>query len=381
MKPFIELSFMPRALASTSKTCFHYLGNISLPGSYVEWSELIVNLTVHLIERYGIGEVRQWFFEVWNEPNLSFFFEGTQEDYFELYGHTARAIKSVDQLLPVGGPSTSNNAWITELIQYCETQGIPLDFISTHHYPTDDPLWSGQVSKEYYDRGVLTQMAVKAKKEGGKYPLYYTEWNSSAKNPDELHDTPYTAALVMKTIIDNMDLVEAYSFWTYTDIFEEGGQFAGEFYGGYGLQTVHGIPKAAYHTFEFLHRMGAQKLPVTKEQETVGMLASVKEEKICIVAYNHHVPDSYIEEQTVSLRIQHKSLTSAKVYLVDEDHGNAYHMWKEIGAPIYPNTKQLEELYASSNAFVFQPDIKIEGEETILEFLLSPHGIAYVELV
>jgi len=160
--------------------------------------------------------MRAWFFEVWNEPNLPFFWAGTKEEYFKLYEAAARAIKSVDSRLRVGGPATSVNAWIPEMIAFCQRSGAPLDFISTHHYPTDDPLWRNQsLSWEdfmkvagQYQRGVLFEMTAKARLEAGKLPLYYTEWNTSAMVPDPLHDEPFSAAMIAKTIAD------AAGWWT-----------------------------------------------------------------------------------------------------------------------------------------------------------------------
>ena len=278
MKPFIELGFMPTALASTDKTCFVYRGNISKPKSYPEWDSLIEQLAQHLVDRYGLDEVRKWFFEVWNEPNLAYFYEGTQEDYFELYDHTAKAIKKVDPLLKVGGPATAINAWLPELIEHCETNGIPLDFLSTHHYPTDDPLWNTGMSIETFfasmkpddpnaeakltahRRDVLSIMLKQAKQEAGKYPLYYTEWNTSSRDTDLRHEVPYSASFVAKNLIDNIGLVDVYSFWTFSDIFEENGQRPGEFYGGFGLMTLHDIPKPVYRVFQLMHELGDERL-------------------------------------------------------------------------------------------------------------------------
>ena len=110
MKPFIELGFMPSVLASGTTTCFHYRANVTPPAHYEEWGGLIKALTQHLVDRYGLEEVRTWFFEVWNEPNLKYFWAGSQQEYFSLYEHAVRAIKSVDGQLRVGGPATSINA-------------------------------------------------------------------------------------------------------------------------------------------------------------------------------------------------------------------------------------------------------------------------------
>ena len=96
MRPFVELSFMPTALASGAKTVFHYRGNVTPPRDYKQWSTLIRTLVAHWVGRYGVQEVSEWFFEVWNEPNLKAFWTGTQKDYFKLYRVTADAIKTVD---------------------------------------------------------------------------------------------------------------------------------------------------------------------------------------------------------------------------------------------------------------------------------------------
>ncbi len=140
MKPFVELGFIPTPFASGTQTCMHYKGNVTLPADYEKWNAFIRKFAEHLIERYGKEEVENWPFEVWNEPNLNFFFDGTQEDYFTLYENTVRALKAVDEKIKVGGPATSANAWIQEFIGCCEKNGVPLDFITTHHYPSDDPL-------------------------------------------------------------------------------------------------------------------------------------------------------------------------------------------------------------------------------------------------
>jgi xylan 1,4-beta-xylosidase len=393
MKPFLELSFMPAALASSDVTCFHYKGNISPPKDYAQWAQFIRLFARHLVDRYGLGEVRNWYFEVWNEPNLNYFFAGTQADYFKLYEHTARSIKEVDVRLPVGGPATAINGWIPELIAYCKQNHVPLDFISTHHYPTDDPLWKNSDirleelfknlnpdSPDRYERGILQKMAVKARREAGNLPLYYTEWNSSAKLPDKIHDYPYTAALAAKTVIDNLGLVDGYSFWTFSDIFEERAQLAGEFHGGFGMQTIHGIPKPVYHTFEFLHQLGKERLSVTAEQETVGMIASAGNDDFRLVAYNHNVLDGAISAQTVRIIIAEKQIAQAEVTMVDQSHGNAYKKWEEIGAPVYPNDEELATLYQAARVSPESIRVFSEGDGSAVEFVLPAHAIAFIKL-
>jgi xylan 1,4-beta-xylosidase len=125
MKPFVELSFMPHALASGNKTIFWWKGNITPPKDYGKWENLIHALVKHWTDRYGEAEVRQWYFEVWNEPNLDIFWSGTQSEYFHLYEVTARAIKEVASSYRVGGPATAGRAWIREMIDFASRTRCP----------------------------------------------------------------------------------------------------------------------------------------------------------------------------------------------------------------------------------------------------------------
>jgi xylan 1,4-beta-xylosidase len=394
MKPFIELGFMPEALASGTQTCFHYKGNVTPPADYHEWEKLIKSLTLHLVDRYGVEEVRSWFFEVWNEPNLSFFWAGTQEEYFKLYQYSTRAIKSVDSRLRVGGPATSVNAWIPQMVEFCQRTGIPLDFISTHHYPTDDPLWrnSGLTMEEFfhqfpggfgkYERGILRKMTRKAKAEAGELPLYYTEWNTSALLPDDIHDEPYAAALGAKTIADNDGLVEGYSFWTFSDLFEEQGQYPKPFHGGFGLLTLHGIPKPAYRVFELLHQMGTHRLKVEEDSgTTVEMLATVDEGRVKFLIYNHQIPGADIREEEVVLHL--RGVVSGQpgfMFRIDNESANPKGKWIAMGCPEYPTREELEEIHQASIPASSEIRPEYNNGGWAFRFKIPPHGVVGITL-
>jgi xylan 1,4-beta-xylosidase len=391
MKPFLELGFMPSALASGTQTCFHYRANVTPPADYAQWGELIQSLARHLVSRYGIEEVRAWFFEVWNEPNLPFFWAGTKEDYFKLYEAAARAIKSVDSRLRVGGPATSVNAWIPDLIAFCQRSGAPLDFISTHHYPTDDPLWRDHsLSWEdfmkvagQYQRGVLFEMTAKARLEAGKLPLYYTEWNTSAMVPDALHDESFSAAMIAKTIADAAGLVDGYSFWTFTDLFEEGGQRAAPFHGGFGLQTVHGIRKPSYRLFELLHKLGDQRLKVESDTATtVEALAVAREGRLTVLVYNHDTPSAAIQEEEVLVNLKGlKTLPPARLVRIDGEHTNPKKKWQALGSPEYPTRDELAQIARASalRASVIRPEAG--GEGCTFRLKIPPHSVAAIVIV
>jgi len=392
MKPFIELSFMPEVLASGSKTIFHYKGNITPPKSYDEWADLVGALARHLVERYGVEEVRKWFFEVWNEPNLDIFWAGTMEEYFELYRHAALAIKKVDSELRVGGPASAIDAWIPELREFCSKNNVPLDFISTHHYPTDAAYGLGLDMEEQMaraGRGVLTEKLRKALEESDPLPVYYTEWNNSPSPRDPYHDIPYNAAFIVKTITDNLkleriDLLKCYSFWTFTDIFEESGFSSVPYHGGFGLLNIHGIPKPSYRAFQLLSLLKGNRLQVEVEEEspTVDCTASADEEGITILLSNHQIPKSPIEAEKVTISINGiKGVKSAVLQRIDETHANPKRAWLEMGAPMYLNKEQIHDLIKASELKDETLNISIDEDGAKAEVLIQPHSVIAIRLI
>jgi xylan 1,4-beta-xylosidase len=383
MRPFVELSFMPTALASGRRTVFHYRGNITPPRDYLQWATLINKLVAHWVERYGISEVREWFFEVWNEPNLEAFWTGTQADYFKLYHHTVHAIKSIDGALQIGGPATAANEWISEFLDYCEKNRLPADFVSTHHYPTDAFGEEGddtltQLAKS--QRSILREQAQDAKRRARGKPLYYTEWNASSNPRDTLHDEPYSAAFVVKTIMEANGLVEGYSFWTFSDIFEENYFPSKPFHGGFGLLNLHGIAKPAYRAFELLHSLGDESLLVDGLHETVDAWVVRGVNKATVLLTNHALPRCQLEKQRVRIQLTNApEPESAHVKRIDEDHANPQRLWKEMGAPEYLSSAQLDILQDESQLKREPLDFEYAEGRIELEVTLPANSVAALE--
>jgi xylan 1,4-beta-xylosidase len=352
MKPFVELSFMPGTLASGDKTVFHYRANVSAPKDYVQWATLIRKLVAHWVERYGLAEVREWFFEVWNEPNLDAFGSGSQDDYFKLYRHTAEAIKSVDSALQVGGPATAANAWIDDFITFCAKSQLPADFISTHHYPTDAFGQPGddtetQLSKSR--RSVLRDETREVRRQAGDRPIYYTEWCTSSNPRDPMHDEPYAAAFVIKTIMEANGLVQGYSYWTFSDIFEENYFPSVPFHGGFGLLNIHGIAKPAYRAFELLHALGTEILAVEGTHSTVDAWVVRGVRSATVLLSNYALPRHPIFMETIQVKLRSTQRpTEATVRRIDSDHANAKRRWQEMGSPEYLDAGVVAELNAAS---------------------------------
>lgn len=382
MKPFVELSFMPSALKSGDKTVFSYLGNVSPPRDYPAWATLIDKLTRHWVARYGLQEVRTWFFEVWNEPNLAEFWSGTQADYFKLYRFTVEAIKAVDASLQVGGPATAKNAWVAEFLDFAEQNHLPIDFISTHHYPTDafgeeSDDTETQLSKS--KRSILREQAKQTAQKAQGKPVYYTEWNASSNPRDPLHDEPYAAAFVVKTILEAHGLVEAYSFWTFSDIFEENYFPSQPFHGGFGLLTLHGIAKPTYRAFQLLHRLGRELLTISGSHETVDAWLVRDENSTTLVLTNHALPRHPINLEQVHIELKPLAQPRAvHIERIDADHANAKKHWREMGEPDYLTTTQVEQLQRASEMNKESLPYQYGNGAIHFDIKLPPHAVAAV---
>ena len=386
MRPFVELSFMPEALASGHVTVFHYRANVTPPADVEAFASLVERLVHHWTERYGLREVREWFFEVWNEPNQPQFWTGTQADYFEMYRATARAVKRVDPALRVGGPATSKNEWIDDLVAYCERERVPLDFVSTHHYPTDAFGETGDDTRQQLAasrRGILREQALDAARRAGGRPLYYTEWNASSNPFFSLHDRPYAAAFAMKSWLDVASVVDGYSFWTFSDLFEEVYFDSRPFHGQFGLLTVHGIAKPTYRAAELLHRAGTERLRVDGGHPTVdGWVTRHDDGRLVVLLTNHALPEHDIAAERVRLLLADApDPATLAVERIDDDHANARRLWETMGEPPHLTFDQVEALHAAS-ALAPEPmpwRRDADGALTI-EIDLPPHAVAALTL-
>ncbi|WP_183557625.1 GH39 family glycosyl hydrolase [Mucilaginibacter sp. SP1R1] len=269
MKPFVEVGFMPGALASGSQTIFWWRGNVTPPRDYQKWNDLVKALVEHWTQRYGKEEVASWYFEIWNEPNLKGgFFTGTQQDYFKLYKETATAIKSVSVNYRVGGPATAGNAWIPEMIDFCTQQKVPIDFISTHDYGVKQGFLdvngnAGTVLSQNKDAIADDMYLSKKQIVQSRMPgleLHYTEWSASYTPADPIHDSYQEAAYILNTVKRAATVVNSMSYWTFTDVFEEAGPRVTPFHGGFGLMNYQDIKKPAYYAFKYLNQLGNTEL-------------------------------------------------------------------------------------------------------------------------
>lgn len=385
VRPFVELSFMPRALASGDTTVFSYAGNVTPPKDYDQWATLIRKLTAHWVKRYGASEVRTWLFEVWNEPNLKAFWTGTQQEYFKLYQCTAAAIKSVDESLRVGGPVTADNQWIPEFLEYCRKSAAPVDFVSTHHYPTDAFGKAGAdtiTQLEHAPRDGMRNEASKARDQAGGLPLYYTEWNISSNPRDPLHDEPFAAAFIMRIVMQARGLVDGYSYWTFSDIFSENYFPSVAFQGGFGLLNLHGIEKPAYRAFQLLHALGTELLEVEGvTHPTVDAWVIRKDKTATIVMTNLAMPRHAIQTELVGVRLSNAPVPRrAWIERIDEDHANPRRLWTKMGEPGSLSPLEVQQLKTASALRQEAQAWEAIGGDVTLKISLPPQSVAAITI-
>src|SRR5579872_238085 len=349
VRPFIELSFMPRALAASLQPhAFWYKPFPSPPKSYEKWEELVYRFAAHLVERYGAGEVEQWYFEVWNEPNIDFWTgQPKRATYFELYDHAARAIKRADPKLRVGGPATAQAAWVDAMIAHSVQANVPLDFVSTHVYANDsaEDVFGTQEQISRRDmvgravRKVYDQVKASARPQ---LPIHWTEYNASYKNEIDVTDSAFMGPWLANNISMCDGLATTMSYWTFSDVFEEQGVVKTPFYGGFGLIAEGGIPKPAFNAFALLHRLGDQRI----QPDLHDVLVTKRADGTLVLAVWNYAPPA--ESGSVRrVRIHVNGMTGSPrfhVEIVDREHGSALQAWRAMGSPRNPTREQYERL-------------------------------------
>lgn len=265
IRPIVELGLMPEVLASEQQYVFWWKMNKSMPKDIGEWSQLIEELLRHLTRRYGEEEIKQWYFEVWNEPNHPGFFTEYKNinAYFDLYDAAAFAVKKVNASYRVGGPATAGLTWLKELIDHCREKDVPLDFITSHDYSVEGAFDAdGTAATRLKSIDHIPRRMKYASKicREANLPLIITEWSSSYSARDPIHDSYFNAPFLLYVIRRCDGLADMFSYWTYTDIFEETSPPRTPFHGGFGLMNVQSIPKPSYYVYQFLHWLGDTEL-------------------------------------------------------------------------------------------------------------------------
>jgi xylan 1,4-beta-xylosidase len=381
LRPIVELSFMPRDLAADpAATVFDYAGIISPPRDLERWAALVRGLAAHLAERFGREEVRQWAFEVWNEPNLALFWSGTESDYLALYEASARAVKAVDPLFRIGGPATAAAGWIDDLLEHCTSNDVALDFITTHTYGVPP----------------LDLRPIVARYGRPDLPLWWTEWGVSSGHGGTINDSAWAAPLVARGMRSAAGRLEALAYWVASDHFVELGEAPALFHGGFGLLTIGNLRKPRFWALAMLERLGENELATGIDGDGGGSLVEAwatadSDGRVAIAVWNGTLDQSKAEGDVQLgrwVRLAVRGLPAGRSFelrhfRVDDDHSSIVRTWEIIGKPAWPDEDGWARLRAVNRLEALDPPRRVaaEGGSIELEFDLPMPAMSLIELL
>ena len=382
IRPFVELGFMPAKLSSGENKVFYWQGNTTPPTDYGKWADLIKAVITHFIDRYSLKEVLKWPFEVWNEPNLPGFWQNADmAEYCKLYEVTARAVKEVNRDIQVGGPAICGGAdhWIVEFLKFCHDRVVPLDFVSRHAYTSKQP----EVTPHFYYqelhgntymleefknvREIIDQSPM------GKLPFHITEYNTSWHPLNPVHDTVLNAAYLCRILSEGGDYVDSFSYWTFSDVFEECDVPRSQFHGGFGLIAFHGIPKPTFHVFKFFKCAEGDIL--FRDEKT--LVTRKDDGAIAVLAWNEVMDkgDGFERDLEIQIPVKYNSVL-IKRSTISEQYGNPWKTWIQMGRPRFPSPKAVETLRQVANPLVTTSRMESENGYINLKFTLAKNEVS-----
>ena len=386
IRPFLELGFMPEKLKSGEQTIFYWKGNVTPPTSYEKWAGLVKATLNHLIERYGREEVITWPVEVWNEPNIGFW-AGTMEEYFTLYEYSARAVKEVDPRIQVGGPvicGVETEKWLRAFFEFCIESGAPLDFVSRHCYTANQPTLRGHYI--YHTLNEPTYMIEELKEtraimadypQIADLPLHITEFNSSYVPVCPVHDTDFHAAYIARILSEAGEYADSYSYWTFSDVFEEQDVPKAVFHGGFGLVALNSIKKPTFYAFEFFSRAGKELL-----YRDDNLLVTRDEDRYVIIGWNWGEKKENDTAKSYKLKLP---AISEEAILIKKEvggaQGNPLRTWSNLGKPRTLNKEQLAVLQASAEPLQRDEKLVAENGSYELELNIAVNHLCMLEIL
>ena len=350
IRPFLELGFMPKKLASGTQTIFYWEGNTTPPADEEKWCALVKATLAHLKDRYGVEEVSSWPCEVWNEPNLPGFWEHADEKaYHELYRTSVLAVKEALPRMRVGGPAICGGAtsldWVRNFLTFCRDEKLPVDFLTRHAYMGETP---ENKSRYLYHtmrnvNSIIEEMQATRDiidffPEYAGMEMHVTEFNTSYHPFCPIHDTNYNAALIAGLLSRMGDVCASYSYWTFGDVFEEQGVPSRPFHGGFGMIANQLIPKPTLWTFHFF--TGLKGECVHKDDNCLIM--KKVDGSYEGVAWNIGQAEREEVEMNLALPIAGKCVLTTET--VDEVTCNPLKAWHDMGEPASLTDAQLRFL-------------------------------------
>ena len=400
INPMITTAFTPYAMASGEQYCFTTKGNVTPPKDYEKWADLVDKTTKHFIERFGLETVKSWYFEVWNEPNLDAFWKGADKaEYFKLWAVTYKAIKGVNKNIRIGGPSTARADWIKDFIDYGRGHKCEADYIITHVYNNDSPFaalspFAGPQADKINGSPNFLPGIIKGTRKlldslGYKGELHFNEWGRSWFPSDEIRESQYEAAFLVKCMAEASQYADYFGYWCLSDIYDQAGYGAETFHGNYGMLSLDGLKKPSYKAFELLGKLGNRQIQIQSSNNDVlkSAIATKNESGYQFLFYalekDFIVVKNDVNKIKVSFSLPKKfNPNKIKITQIGNSENNILYEWRKMNNPSYLNKFQLQELkkhnILKSSKLGYKIISSKEGKK--IEFDTEITGVALVEI-
>jgi xylan 1,4-beta-xylosidase len=428
VKPYVEIGFMPEALTTHPQNYPHNppvnkmapanAGQSYPPKDYTKWGELVYQWTKHCVERYGADEVNTWYWEVWNEPNISYW-HGSREDYFKLYDFAVEGVRRALPTARVGGPETAGGpggTYLHDFLEHCARGtnyvtgqiGAPLDFIAFH--AKGSPTFTNghvRMGMAAQFRNINDAFAVVARfPEYKNLPLIIGESDpegcaacTGAQNGyrNGTMYSSYTAASFPR----EFELAQKYGVnlqgaLTWAFEFENQPPFA-----GFRALASDGIDLPVLNVFRMFAKMSGERLAVqssagldadairlhnVRGNPDVSALASLDTNRLAVLVWHYHDDDVPGPDADVELALDHLPLANGDAllthYRIDAYHSNSYQTWLNMGSPLPLSDKQHAELEQAGQLAELTPphNVRVENGKLLLQFPLPRQGVSLLVL-
>ncbi len=394
VRPFVELGFMPKDLASGDgpymlpypKTV---TGSVqSPPKDYAMWGELVRRFTEHLVQRYGKAEVATWYFEVWNEPDIGYW-KGTPAEYYKLYDYSVAGVRKALPNAMVGGPavtgpgSTRATTFLNNFFKHCEHdknawtgEPIPLDFVTFH------PKGQARFVDGHVRMGLSNELStaasgfrtVAASTKYHNLPIILSEADpegcaacSAKENPANGYRNglmyPAYTAVAMKALID----LAAQSHANLAGMLNWEFEFEGkQYFEGFRTLATNGIDKPELNIFRMAAMFSGDRVETTssaqiasgeiaktgvRAQPDIDAFATKSLHEAAVMLWNYHDDDLPAVDTKITVKIAGIPVGIKRVRLehfrIDNNHSNAFTVWKAMGSPQEPTPEQYAQLKAA----------------------------------
>ncbi|MHB8128003.1 MAG: GH39 family glycosyl hydrolase [Mobilitalea sp.] len=416
LKPFVELSYMPRLLARVDAHFTNLDSScISLPNDVNKWNVLVQNFIRHLNSRYGYKRVTEWPIALWNAPDSSdsIFGLGDAENYFDFYLQTYRTVMQCNPDICFCGPScltetAESGSYYGDFIKLCKQHDCMPAMLQYHFYPMRTKLLqSGNSRTELHLSYRLSPDALResiskvvsrvAQWTDTKPKIFVTEWNASISHRELLSDTAFQAAYIVKNVLENHKGIDALCYWTLSDSISEVKQVSKLYHGGLGLFTYNGIKKASYQAFRLLSRLGNTKLDSGE-----GYFITRSDGGIQLMLYNYqHYSQLYADGELFDMTFLNRytpflnptrkkfslSLNGFEEgqYIITEtiinpSCGSSFDKWVELGALPLNGQEDYDYLQSMSLPQMNKHVVQINGGDISLSHTLEPHEVRLIEI-